>query len=60
MTVLRPSQPLRIAADAACVGLAGLMVSPLRIRKPRGAAYGILLLVALALSALYLIVPYPA
>jgi CDP-diacylglycerol--serine O-phosphatidyltransferase len=51
--------PLRIAADATAASLACLMVSPLRIRKPRGAAYAILLAVAVSLSAVYLLAPPP-
>ncbi|HZV00107.1 MAG TPA: CDP-alcohol phosphatidyltransferase family protein [Planctomycetota bacterium] len=50
---------LRIAADACAFGLALLMVSPLRIRKPRGAWYGFFLLLAIGVSALYLLRPLP-
>lgn len=54
------TRSLRIAADASAGALACLMVSPVRIRKPRGVAYAILLALALTMSAVYLSVPFPA
>ncbi len=53
-------EALRVAADASAAGLALLMVSPLRIKKPRGLWYGFFVLLALGVSALYLVRPFPA
>lgn len=47
--------PLRIAAVAAAAGLAIAMVSPVRIRKPGGKWYAILLGIAVVLVAVYTI-----
>jgi CDP-diacylglycerol--serine O-phosphatidyltransferase len=44
---------LRQCAAVAALLLAIAMVSPVRVRKPGGAAYGVLLLVAIGLIALY-------
>jgi CDP-diacylglycerol--serine O-phosphatidyltransferase len=55
----RDKEALHIAADAAAAGLALLMVSPLKIRKPRGVAYAILLSLAIGMSALYIAHPLP-
>ncbi len=45
--------PLRIAANAAALGLALAMVSPLRIPKPGGKWYAVLLLLAIAMIGVY-------
>lgn len=45
--------PLRIAANMCALGLAAAMVSPIRIRKPSGIWYPILLLAAVCVGAVY-------
>lgn len=45
--------PLCVAATVSALGLALLFVSPVRVRKPFGPWYGVLLLVAIALIATY-------
>lgn len=50
----RDAATLRIACDVMAGALALAMVSPLKIRKPGGLWYAVLLAIAIALSAFYL------
>jgi CDP-diacylglycerol--serine O-phosphatidyltransferase len=46
--------PLRVAMNAAALGVALAMVSPLRIKKPGGKWYAIFLVLAIVMIAVYL------